>query len=178
MNRKLVGGAIIALFFLLIVFGISIMTLQRDIVSPRNGSNSLDRNNGSAIEGKLTFRESMEATRYSVYYIIIAAALGGLLIGALVYYVLSERTTKQQFDKNAFREALLTTMSKQEQEVVNLLLENNGSVPQYELTRLSGMNKVQTHRLLLKMEKSGLITKKHLGKINKIELNKSFKILV
>ena len=56
--------------------------------------------------------------------------------------------------------------------VVEILMENEGKVQQYELSHLPNLNKVKTHRILVNLEQKGIISKERLGKINKIVLNK------
>ena len=87
-----------------------------------------------------------------------------------------ERTKADRIDE--FRAALLSTLGPKEGEVVQLLLEHNGTMSQYELKKISSFNKVQIHRLLLNMESKGLITKKKKGRTNQIVINKRLRTLL
>ena len=69
-------------------------------------------------------------------------------------------------------------LNSDEKKVIEMLLENNGKVPQYELSHLPNLNKLKTHRILLNLELKGIIHKERIGKINKIILNKElFEVL-
>ena len=59
---------------------------------------------------------------------------------------------------------------RDERIVVQMLLENNGKVNQYEVTRLPDMNKVRSHRVIDKLVKRGVVKKEKIGKINRIVL--------
>ena len=50
------------------------------------------------------------------------------------------------------------------------ILENNGRVNQYEISRLPGMNKVKSHRAIEKLVQRGVVKKESIGKINRIVL--------
>ena len=180
MNKKLVGLTILILFSISLL-SITVMLGQGRIRAPRDISRewlnfSFFPNTTQMNERSQGMGMSQQQNQLPFEYIIPIIAFSGLAVGAIVFYVLSERGAAG-FDKKAFQSALLATLDKDEKQVVELLLENQGAVPQYELARLSGLNKLQTHRLILKMEKKGIIKKTRLGKINKIELNKDLKVL-
>lgn len=173
MKKKLVVITIIVLFSIIVVMGTVMLTSSRGMrekFAPFNGKNASGLVENGTISRAELIAQSEANADVPLYYFIPIIAFSGLGVGALVYYLVSG--DKQTTDTKKFREALLSTLHGHEKEVVELLLDNNGAVAQYELARLSGMNKVQTHRLLLKMEQNGIITKRRLGKVNKIELNK------
>jgi uncharacterized membrane protein len=184
MNQKLVALTIVVLFSLLVVAVTVFISQGRTRMAvpfapPANDFN-FSSNNFSEERARAfaAAQQRQMAEPFPVYYFIPVIAFSGLAVGASVYYISSERVERSKVDKDKFRATLLSTLAPNERSVVELLLENNGSVPQYELTRLSGMNKVQTHRLLVNMEKRGLIKKTRLGKVNKVEINKDMRALI
>lgn len=113
----------------------------------------------------------------AIYFIpvIFFTALG---TAAVSYYVLSGKQSKVGLDKKDAKKAFLSALDTKEREVIDLLFKNNGSVHQYELTRVSDMNKVQTHRLLKSMEEKGIIKKKKIGKVNRIILSDDLRVFL
>ncbi|MCD4739948.1 hypothetical protein K8R43_02000 [archaeon] len=122
----------------------------------------------------LAFEISKEQAMYFIP-VILFTALG---TAAASYYIMSKRTTEDGLDKKEVRKVFLTSLTSPEKEVIELLFKNNGSVHQYELTRVSGMTKVQTHRLVERMTSKGIIIKKKIGKVNRIELADNLRILI
>jgi uncharacterized membrane protein len=174
MNRKLVGATVVVLFLLLVVLGTDTF-MHQPLFRPNatQEMNATPPNFTNASMGQMReLRARVEEEVQPFYYLVPIAALAGLAVGAIVYHVLFERMPGTGSEKKAFRVAFLATLDERERKVVEILLANNGSVAQYELSRVAELSKVQTHRLVAKMEARGIITKRSLGKINKIELNK------
>ncbi|MFA6269247.1 MAG: hypothetical protein WCW13_05885 [archaeon] len=59
-----------------------------------------------------------------------------------------------------------------EKKVIEVLKEGGYSLPQNKITKESGLNKVQVHRVLKRLESKGLIEKHEYGLTNKIVLKK------
>ena len=59
--------------------------------------------------------------------------------------------------------------------MVNLLVESNGKVLQAEVTRLPGMSKVKSHRVVQKLIDRGVIEKESIGKTNVLKFSKEIK---
>ncbi len=96
----------------------------------------------------------------------------GLLVGTLVYYLMSDKVIRQEQTLKKNTKIILNFLTFQEKKVIETLMENDGKVQQYELSHLPNLNKVKTHRILQTLEQKGIIHKEKLGKINKIVLNK------
>lgn len=62
----------------------------------------------------------------------------------------------------------------EEKKVIEVLKENDYSLPQNRITKESGLTKVQVHRVLKRLEAKGLIEKHEYGLTNKIVLKKEF----
>lgn len=106
------------------------------------------------------------------FYLLPFIAFIGLLVGTVVYYIMSDKVIQQEKSLKRNTKVILNFLTGQEKKVIETLLENGGKVQQYELSHLPNLNKVKTHRILFNLEQKGVIHKEKLGKINKIVLNK------
>lgn len=112
------------------------------------------------------------------FYFLPFAAFIGVLVGTIIFYIMSDKVIKQERSLEKNTKIILNFLTGQERKVVETLLEHEGKVPQYELSHLPNLNKLRTHRILLNLEQKGIIHKEKLGKINKIVLNKDlFEVL-
>ncbi len=59
-----------------------------------------------------------------------------------------------------------------ERKIVQLLLENDGQMRQYELDHMTGLNKVRVHRILKALEDRGVVEIQKIGKVNNVRLRK------
>jgi len=109
------------------------------------------------------------AGQYVPFYLIPVLAFMGLIVGTISFSMMSGNQTIKKKDNKI----ILKFLSANEKIVVERLMENEGKVQQIELTRLPGMNKVKTHRLLNDMERKGIIKREKYGKLNLIVLDKN-----
>lgn len=116
-------------------------------------------------------RESDRPFFYS-FYLLPFAAFIGVIVGTIVYYVLSDKITKQEKSIKNNTKVLLSFFTSHERNIINKLLENNGKASQIEFSYLPNMNKVKTHRIINTLENKGIIFKEKVGKINRIVLKK------
>jgi len=99
----------------------------------------------------------------------------GIAIGAIVFFIMSSRLEKKQKDLSKVTDALVKFLGKEEKLVVQKLLENNGKVLQAEISRIEGIGKLKSHRIIQKLSDRGVIEIEHYGKTNIIKLNKEIK---
>ena len=123
------------------------------------------------IKAFLEERRATEPTFHS-FYLLPFIAFIGLLIGTLVYYIMSDKIIQKEQSLQKNTKVILNFLTGQEKKVIETLMENEGKVQQYELSHLPNLNKLKTHRILINLEQKGVIHKEKLGKINKIVLNK------
>lgn len=98
-----------------------------------------------------------------------------IIAGALTYYLMAEKIeVKEQTIKNN-TEVLLKFLNPDERKLVNLLIENNGKALQAELTRLPGMSKLKSHRIVQRLLERGVVEKESLGKTNIVRFTKEIK---
>ena len=101
------------------------------------------------------------------YYLIPVLSLIGLVVGSLAFQFLSNG------EKGKVKaDSILKLFDPPERMVIGKLLENDGKVQQIELSRLPGLNKVRTHRILNEMERKKIIKRERYGKLNLIVLDK------
>jgi uncharacterized membrane protein len=62
-----------------------------------------------------------------------------------------------------------------ENQVIKKLIENNGTILQSKISRMSNMGKVRTHRIITELKKKEIITLEKYGKTNRINLTEDAK---
>ena len=115
--------------------------------------------------------------KYHVFF-MFAIAILGVMFGSLTQIMTSRKieTSYKKFDQ--LKDFYLKSLQKNELRIITYLIQNNGLSTQYELTKLEGLNKLKTSRIIVDLENKGLIEKRKIGKINKIFLNSNlYKIL-
>ena len=119
------------------------------------------------------FQERQSSRPTLMFYFIPVIGFSGLLVGTLVYYILSEKIVLREKQLESNTKIILKLLDSKEKFVIEKLLDENGKVYQSELNYLPGMTKVKTHRILEKLKSRGIIKKEKLGKINMIRLEDS-----
>ncbi len=172
-NRKVILGVGIIISFALLIFSITLyFSYQHDLRAESRLDHDLINNmTTEEIQQFLTERRDTQPT-FQSFYLFPFIAFIGLLIGTIVYYIMSDKVIQQEQSLKKNTKIILNFLTQQEKKVIETLLENNGKVQQYELSHLPNLNKVKTHRILINLEQKGIIHKEKLGKINKIVLNK------
>ncbi len=98
-----------------------------------------------------------------------------IVAGAGAYYLMAGKVEGKQKAAKSTAEVLLKFLNPDERKLVNLLIENDGKVLQAELTRLPGMSKVKSHRIVQRLMDRGVIEKDSLGKTNIVGFTKEIK---
>jgi len=172
-NRKIILGIGILISFALVIMSISLFfSYQYDLrQDSRLNSEAIEDMSIEEIKAFLEQRRDTESS-FRSFYLIPFITFIGLLVGTIVYYIMSDKAIhqKQFLQKNS--KIILNFLTSPEKKVIETLMENKGKVQQYELSHLPGLNKLKTHRLLLNLEQKGIIRKEKFGKVNKIVLNK------
>jgi len=172
-NRKVILGVGIVISFALLIFSISLYyNYQYNL---RQGSQlSPESVESMSNEEIIEFLEERRATEpiFHSFYLLPFVSFIGLLVGTLVYYIMSDKIIQKEQSLQRNMKVILNFLTNPEKKVIETLLENEGKVQQYELSHLPNLNKLKTHRILVNLEQKGVIHKEKLGKINKIVLNK------
>ena len=126
---------------------------------------------GMTTEEAILYIQEKQAVESSSYLLMMPLmSFVGVLVGLIVFYILSSEMERKEKKDDAIHKNILRYLPRDERIVVQMLLENNGKVNQYEVTRLPDMNKVRSHRVIDKLVKRGVVKKEKIGKINRIVL--------
>ena len=172
-NRKIILGVGIIISFALLTLSVSTYyNYQHDTrQESRLDPDAIDSMTIDEIKQLMIENRDAQPIIHS-YYLLPFMAFIGLLVGTLVYYLMSDKVIQQEQTLKKNTKIILNFLTRQERNVIETLMENGGKVQQYELSHLPNLNKVKTHRILIALEQKGIIHKEKLGKINKIVLNK------
>ncbi|MFA5931315.1 MAG: hypothetical protein WC821_03305 [archaeon] len=99
----------------------------------------------------------------------------GILIGVAVFFFMSSRLENKEKDLSKVTDTLVQFLNKDEKLVVQKLIENDGKVLQAEVSRIEGIGKVKSHRIIQRLVDRGVIEVEGFGKTNIIKLNKGIK---
>ena len=134
------------------------------------------------------------------YSLLVILAVMVALLAPLSYYFMSKKVDKHLDDnmklisqivnvnsnnnqpenrviKDSCKTVLLKFLNYNENKIMKKLIENNGSILQSEISRMPGMGKVKTHRILKDMKIKNIISMEKYGKTNQIFLSEDVKKL-
>jgi uncharacterized membrane protein len=160
-NKKLVVAMIALVAFLYIIFNLSVLfaNVSDDSVCYAAGTEACPH------------KQELD---FLVGAIPVIASIA-VIVGAGTYYLMAGRveTKEKSLKKNS--EVLLRFLSQDERKLVNALIENNGKVLQAEITRLPGMTKLKSHRVIQRLVDRGVIEKDKVGKTNIVRFTKEIR---
>jgi uncharacterized membrane protein len=159
-NKKLLIGIIILIAFFYVVFTINSLLVG-------TASEVCEISDG----GHCNHQEQLGFLIWALPLIISIAVIAG---AGIYYFMAGKMEKKVEVVKNN-TEILLKFLNPDERKLVNLLIENDGKVIQAELTRLPGMSKVKSHRVVQKLIDRGVIEKETLGKTNIVRFSEEIK---
>lgn len=107
--------------------------------------------------------------QYHIHFMVLMG-LFGLGSGVVVYNILSATIEKQQKVMKTNLEIIMKFLSRDDKEIVKLLLSKDGMTTQSEISRLPGMTRLKAHRVVRKLEDRGIIHVEKHGKINLLRL--------
>jgi uncharacterized membrane protein len=108
-----------------------------------------------------------------MYELIPVFILVGIIIGAVVFFFMTTKLDSKKKDLEVATNALVQFLNKDEKKVVTKLMQEKGKCLQSEITRLEGLGKVRSHRVLQKLVDRGVIEIEDHGKTNIIRFTKS-----
>ena len=130
------------------------------------------------------------------YYLLISFIIIICILTPVLYILISRNVKKQLkdnmnliteiVDKNGNKPEnkdsdksskilFLKFLNYGENQVIKKLIENNGTILQSEISRMSNMGKVRTHRIITELKKKEIITLEKFGKTNRINLTEDAK---
>ena len=107
------------------------------------------------------------------FEMMIAVSFLGIVVGASAYFLMSERVQTAARESVGNAELLLSFLSSDEREVVQLLLASEGHTTQAEVSRLENMTRLRAHRVVLRLVDKKIVRVEKLGKTNQLWLAKS-----
>lgn len=105
-----------------------------------------------------------------VYLFVILAVI---FVGSLLYYLLSSKIDNQRAAMNKNRDILFSILDEDEKRVLREIIAGKGEVLQSEITHKLG--KIQSHRVIRKLEDKKIVDVVSAGKTNKIRLKKELR---
>lgn len=97
------------------------------------------------------------------------------LISQIVDNSNNEKNVDNDTTKNYCKTVLLKFLNYNENKIVKKLIENNGSMLQSEISRMPGIGKVKSHRILKDMKIKNIVSIEKYGKTNRINLSEDIK---
>jgi len=101
--------------------------------------------------------------------------LGGIAIGAAVFFFMTSKLENKKKDAEKIAQTLIQFLNKDEKLVVQKILENDGKAFQSEISRIEGIGKLKSHRIIQRLSDRGVIEIEKHGKTNIIKLSKNIK---
>jgi uncharacterized membrane protein len=157
-NRKAVAGAII------LACAIALILYLPSIVSETNPDVCI-------VNGVCQHERQLNLLTQMIPVFIFV----GLIIGVIVFFLMTSKIEDKKKDARKIADVMLKFLNPDERKLADLLIENNGKVLQAELTRLPGMSKVKSHRVIQRLIDRGVIEKETLGKTNIVRFSKEIK---
>ena len=112
------------------------------------------------------------------YYFIPVFGFFGLVVGALVYYMMSDDLERKDKVLVQNTSVIMQLLEPQERKVIKKLVENGGKIQQVEITYMEGFTKVKAHRIIESLVQKGIIEKEKLGKMRQLHLNKDLYVIL
>ena len=98
--------------------------------------------------------------------------LSGIVIGAMVFFFMTSKLEDKKKDAELIANTLIKFLNKDEKKIVQKILESRGKVFQSEVSRIEGVGKLKSHRILRRLEDRGVIELEKHGKTNIVKLTK------
>ncbi len=105
--------------------------------------------------------------------IMIILILVAIAFGFLWANILYDQLQRREKETKNILDIVLKFLSEGEKNILNFLVQHNGTTTQAEIARLPGMNRVKTFRALQKMAEKKLIEIIPHGKIRKVMLKEN-----
>jgi len=110
-----------------------------------------------------------------LYDLVPVFILIGIIIGAIVFFFMSTKLDNKKEELEKTTKALIQFLNKDERRVVEKIISEQGKVLQSEITRMEGLGKVKSHRILQRLSDREVIEIEAHGKTNIVKLTKAIK---
>ncbi len=111
----------------------------------------------------------------SFYRMVPVFIFVGVIIGAAVFFFMTSKLEDKKKDVVKIAQILMQFLNKDEKLVVQKILENDGKVFQSEISRIEGIGKLKSHRIIQRLSDRHVIEIEKHGKTNIIKLSKNIK---
>ena len=99
----------------------------------------------------------------------------GVIAGAGIYWFMSRQLVEKQKSLQNTAEIVLQFLGGEEKAIVKKLVEENGKCLQAEISRIEGIGKLKSHRILQRMKEKRVIEIEKFGKTNIVRLSKNIR---
>lgn len=107
-----------------------------------------------------------------IYNLVPVFILSGIIIGAMVFFFMTAKLDNKKKDLEQAAKVIVQFLNSDEKKVVEKIIRENGKVLQSEITRIEGLGKVKSHRILQKLLDRGVIEIEGHGKTNIVRFSK------
>ncbi len=111
---------------------------------------------------------------YHIHFMVIMG-LFGVGSGVVVYNILNTTIEKQKKVAKANIGIIMKFLTKEDRQVLALLMSKGGMTTQSEISRLNGMSRLKAHRVVRKLEERGIVHVEKSGKINMVRVVEELK---
>jgi len=101
--------------------------------------------------------------------------LSGIVIGAGVFFFMTTKLENKKKELEKVTEALVQFLNRDEKKVVEKILESEGKLYQSEISRIEGIGKLKSHRILQRLSDRGVVEIEKHGKTNLVRLAKNIR---
>ena len=99
----------------------------------------------------------------------------GVAIGAAVFFFMTSKLENKKKDMEEVTQVLIQFLSADEKKVVEKILENDGKAFQSEISRIEGIGKLKSHRIIQRLSDRRVVEIEKHGKTNIVKLSKNIK---
>jgi uncharacterized membrane protein len=135
---------------------------------------------GSALQDIRIDLTSEVAGGYATIIIVVLVILIAATVGGYVYYKKPVKPKKEKeveekgLEVTSHMHSIMRTLRKEEKDVVQFLIDNNGESTQAKVYHATGIPKASLSRYILSLEHKKIVQTKMLGKVKKLELTPFF----
>lgn len=102
---------------------------------------------------------------------MLFVALSGLAIGAAGIFIFSSELQKTTNSLKTNTELLLSFLSQEERQAVQLIIDKGGSAFQPDIAKMHGMTRLKAHRIITRLSDRKILNVHSYGKINMVTLS-------
>ncbi len=121
-----------------------------------------------AINGVCQHEQQLEL----IYHLVPLFILAGIIIGALVFFFMTTKIDDKKKDLEQATKVIIQFLNADEKKVVERIIREKGKALQSEITRIEGLGKVKSHRILQRLLDRGVIEIEGHGKTNIVRFSK------